>query len=85
MTCSETREPDQEDGDFPVDPMPGFIFIEPEYREMATRAWVAEIVMGSGEVPLKSDTLSFCEQMTQWLLSGASKSTNKLRVIKDAD
>ena len=79
------RELDQEEGDFPVDPTPGFIFIEPEYREMATRAWVAEIVMGSGEVPLKSDTLGFCEQMTQWLLSGTSKSASKLRVIKDAN
>ena len=68
--------------DFPLDPMPGFLFIESEYREGAARAWVAEIVIGSGEVPLKPDTLSFCELMTQWLLHGAAKpAPNKLRVI----
>ena len=72
--------------DFPVDAMPGFLFIEPQYRDVAARAWVAEIVMGSGDVPLTADTLNFCELMTQWILNGASKSTaNKLRVIKDSD
>jgi hypothetical protein len=79
-------EANEEEGDFPVAPMPGFIFIEPEYREMATRAWVADVVMGSGEVPLKPDTLSFCELMTQWLLNGTSKPTStKLRIIKEPE
>ena len=81
-----TQDADPDEGDIHVDPMPGFIVIEPDYREMATRAWVAEIVMGSGEVPLKPDTLGFCELMTQWLLNGAGKpASTKLRVIKGED
>lgn len=80
---ADAHEPGQEDGDFPVDPMPGFIFIEPAHREMAARAWVADIVMASGEVPLNADTLSFCELMTKWLLNGATKSSNKLRVVRE--
>ncbi|MBI1213940.1 MAG: hypothetical protein GC190_20965 [Alphaproteobacteria bacterium] len=75
-------EADQEDGDFPIGPMPGFVFIEPACREMAARAWVAEIVMGSGEVPLTADTLSFCELMTQWLLNGTSRMSSKLSVVR---
>ena len=72
--------------DFPVESMPGFLFIDSDYREVAARAWVAEIVLESGEVPLKPDTLSFCELMTQWILHGASKSpSNKLRVIKEGE
>jgi hypothetical protein len=72
--------------DFPVEPMPGFLFIESQYREIAARAWVAEIIMGSGEVPLKGDTLTFCELMTQWILNGTARTApNKLRVITDCD
>jgi hypothetical protein len=78
---------DEDEGeDFPIDPMPGFLFIEPQYRDPAVRSWVAAIVLGSGEVPLTADTLNFCELMTQWILNGASMSApNKLRVIKDSD
>jgi hypothetical protein len=79
-------EEDDDGEEFPVEPMPGFLFIEAQYRDAAARSWVAEIVLGSGEVPLTPDTLNFCELMTQWILNGSSKDApNKLRVIKYSD
>ena len=80
-----TTRDNGDDDDFPIEAMPGFLFIESDYREIAARAWVAETVLSSGEVPLKADTLTFCELMTQWILNGVSKSQpNKLRVVKDS-
>jgi len=85
MPVTEITSRDDDAGDdFPIDPMPGFLFVESDYRDAAARAWVAEMVLGSGEVPLKPDTLNFCELMTQWVLNGAAKvPTNKLHVVKD--
>ena len=84
MPVQEITAREGDGDDFPLEAMPGFLFIESGYRDIAARAWVAEIVLGSGEVPLKAETLSFCELLTQWILNGASGAQpNKLRVIKD--